>query len=111
MGKLTVQVVDESGPITLKNYGQRAQLHASRRRKAGFVDDFPVASKAPDGRDLLVTWEAYFRLHLGGYPYVFSEVLNDKREGFTLPDARPEAFDISWEPRGFNPAITQQAAE
>jgi hypothetical protein len=103
--------VDESGPITLKNYGQRAQLHASRRRKAGFVDDFPVASKAPDGRDLLVTWEAYFRLHLGGYPYVFSEVLNDKREGFTLPDARPEAFDISWEPRGFNPAITQQAAE
>lgn len=107
MGKLKAQVVDESGPITLKNYGQRALLHANRRRAAGFAGDFPVASKAADGRDLLVSWEAYFRLHLGGYPYIFSEVLNDRREGFTLPDARPEAFDISWEPHGFDASIAR----
>lgn len=108
MGKLKVQILDESGPITLKNYGQRAQLHASRRRKAGFSDDFPIASKAADGRDLLVSWEAYFRVHLGGYPYTFRRVLNGDAEGFTLPDARPEAFDMSWQPHGFNPAVAER---
>lgn len=100
MSKLPA-VTTENGPITLKNYGQRALLHATRRRKSGNTDDLPIASKREDGRDLLTAWEAYFRLHLGGYPYVFSEVLNDRREGFTLPDARPEVFDISWEPRDF----------
>jgi hypothetical protein len=97
--------VDESGPITLKNYGKRAELHAERRRKSGFADDFPIASKAPDGRDFLISWEAYFRLHLGGYPLMFRRVLNDDAEGFTVPDARPEAFDISWQPHGFDASV------
>lgn len=102
MGKLKTQIPDESGPIALKNYGERAKLHAARRRKSGYVGDFPVASKAPDGRDLLVSWEAYFRVHLGGYPYTFRLVLNDELQGFTVPEVRPEIFDISWQPSGFN---------
>lgn len=83
-------------------------LHASRRRKAGFTDDFPIASKNPDGRDLLVSWEAYFRIQLKGYPYTFRRVLNEEADGFTLPDTRPETFDISWDPHGFNPSVGER---
>lgn len=105
MAKLP-EIIDEKGPITLSNYGKRASLHASRRRKSGADDDFPVANKkTEEGRKILTLWEAYFRLHLGGYPFTFKRLLDDDSEGFTVPEARPELFDISWEPHGFNPAV------
>lgn len=89
------------------NYGKRAEIHAARRLKAGADDDFPIANKkTEEGRKLLMLWEAYFRLHLGGYPYTFGRVLDgDSEQGFTVPEARPELFDISWQPRGFNPSV------
>jgi hypothetical protein len=108
MSKLPV-TYDEKGPITLLNYGKRAELHASRRLKSGADNDFPIAhKKTEEGRKLLTLWEAYFRVHLGGYPLSFRRLLRDDVEGFTVPDARPEVFDISWEPRGFNPSIAGQ---
>jgi hypothetical protein len=81
-------------------------LHASRRLKSGAADDFPIANKkTEEGRKLLTLWEAYFRVHLGGYPFTFKRLLGDDCEGFTVPEARPELFDISWQPRGFNPLV------
>ena len=106
MAKLP-EIADEKGPITLSNYGKRAILHAIRKRKSG-DDDFPVVNKkTEEGKKLITLWEAYFRVHLGGYPLMFRRVLDGQHIGFTVPDARPEVFDISWEPRGFNPAVAE----
>lgn len=87
----------KTGPITLRNYGYRVELHC--QAKAAERNGTHPTIKI--GTDEFRLWRQYFECHLGGLPVVMERMLqnpNDDRREMTVPEIPPQWFDPSFIP-------------
>lgn len=87
----------KTGPITLRNYGYRAEVHCKSKsqERNGAHPTIKI------GTDDFRAWRQYFERHLGGLPVVMERMLqnpNDDRREMTVPELVPQWFDPSFVP-------------
>lgn len=82
----------KAGEIGLRNYDLRVEAHnAERSAKRG--GSHPIITRKSTEFRL---WHEYFARHLGGFPWAFQALLDEKIESMTLPEQEPQWFDPSF---------------
>lgn len=84
----------QTGPISLRNYPFRVELHCSTKTgaRAGSHPTIMLESAEFPG------WQQYFEQHLGGRPTAFKMLLGHSIEHMSVPEQVPQWFDPSFEP-------------
>ena len=93
----------KEGKVNLKNYDLRAELHGAKIRE--WKQEWPFLSHKAERRATANehAWDLYFRDHLKGFPPTYQLFRDGIIEYFNVPEATPELFDKSYQPRRPNP--------
>lgn len=90
--------LDRREPITAANFENRAAYHGVKIRQWG--DRWPYLSRivGMPGTADQARWDAYFSLHLKGFPPAYRCFRDGMLPSYNLPEALPEHFDTSYTP-------------
>ena len=89
----------KKGPVTLRNFDLRVEWYGAKIKQWG--DNWPFLSNIreyPTTADQ-AAWERYFLEVLGAYPPSYRLFKRGVIRAYNLPEATPELFDPSFDPR------------